>query len=79
MYGPVQTDSRLLDVKVMLHGTIFFADIRKNVLPKFIKLCMETQKKRQSFSLNFGDVKWKPRIAIFMIRDGQNRTEKITI
>ena len=52
MYSPVQTDSRLLDVKVML-----FADIRKNVLPKFIKLCMETQKKQQSFSLNFGDVK----------------------
>ena len=58
MYRPVQTDSRLLDVKVMLHGTIFFLrDIRKNVLPKFIKFCMETQKKRQFLSLNFGDVK----------------------
>ena len=59
MYRPVQTDSRLLDVKVMLQGTIFFflRDIRKNVLPKFIKFCMETQKKRQFLSLNFGDVK----------------------
>ena len=58
MYRPVQTDSRLLDVKVMLHGAIFFCGYyRKNVLPKFIKLCMETHKKRQFPSLNFGDVK----------------------
>ena len=37
MYGPVQTDSRLLDVKVMLHGTIFFCGYQEKRFTQIYK------------------------------------------